>query len=122
MVARGRRRHVTETERYAVRDYLADLPDLRGQVTLVTGGGGASSAASPALTAAGAAVAVVSRTEELVAETVALLEREGGRAFGTTALRAGAGRAGGQRAELLEEAQVVPVRAQHLGDPPVFQT
>ena len=49
--------------------------DLTGQVAIVTGGGrGIGRAMALALAKAGAAVAVVARTEEQLAETVALIE------------------------------------------------
>jgi len=60
--------------------------DLTGQVAIVTGGGrGIGRAMALALAKAGAAVAVVARTEEQLAETVALIEQEGGRAIAVTA-------------------------------------
>jgi len=56
--------------------------DLRGQVAIVTGGGrGIGRAMARALARAGAAVAVAARTQAQLAETVALIEREGGRAI-----------------------------------------
>jgi NAD(P)-dependent dehydrogenase (short-subunit alcohol dehydrogenase family) len=56
--------------------------DLGGQVAIVTGGGrGIGRAIALALAKAGAAVAVVARTEEQLAETVALIEGAGGRAI-----------------------------------------
>ena len=55
--------------------------DLTGQVAIVTGGGrGIGRAMALALARAGAAVAVVARTGEQLAETVALIKQEGGRA------------------------------------------
>jgi NAD(P)-dependent dehydrogenase (short-subunit alcohol dehydrogenase family) len=55
--------------------------DLAGQVAIVTGGGrGIGRAIAQALAEAGAAVAVVSRTESELAETVRLIEEAGGRA------------------------------------------
>jgi NAD(P)-dependent dehydrogenase (short-subunit alcohol dehydrogenase family) len=60
--------------------------DLTGQVAIVTGGGrGIGRAMALALAKAGAAVAVVARTEEQLAETVALIEQAGGRAIAITA-------------------------------------
>jgi NAD(P)-dependent dehydrogenase (short-subunit alcohol dehydrogenase family) len=60
--------------------------DLTGQVAIVTGGGrGIGRAMALALARAGAAVAVVARTEEQLAETVALIEQAGGRATSVTA-------------------------------------
>jgi NAD(P)-dependent dehydrogenase (short-subunit alcohol dehydrogenase family) len=56
--------------------------DPREQVAIVTGGGrGIGRAIALALAKAGAAVAVVARTEEQLAETVALIEGAGGRAI-----------------------------------------
>jgi len=55
--------------------------DLRGQVAVVTGGGrGLGRAFAQALAAAGAAVAVLARSADELAETVAAVERAGGRA------------------------------------------
>jgi NAD(P)-dependent dehydrogenase (short-subunit alcohol dehydrogenase family) len=60
--------------------------DLSGQVAIVTGGGrGIGRAMALALARAGAAVAVVARTAEQLAETVALIEGEGGRAIAVPA-------------------------------------
>ena len=60
--------------------------DLSGQVALVTGGGrGIGRAMALALAKAGAAVAVAARTEEQLAETVALVEQASGRATAVTA-------------------------------------
>ena len=56
--------------------------DLGGQVAIVTGGGrGIGRAMAQELARAGAAVAVVARSEDQLAETVALIEDEGGRAI-----------------------------------------
>ncbi len=56
--------------------------DLGGQVAIVTGGGrGIGRAMAQELAKAGAAVAVVARSEDQLAETVALIEGEGGRAI-----------------------------------------
>ncbi len=56
--------------------------DLRGQVALVTGAGrGIGRAAARALAAAGAEVAVLSRSADQVAETVALISGAGGHAL-----------------------------------------
>ncbi|HJR05623.1 MAG TPA: SDR family oxidoreductase [Methylomirabilota bacterium] len=58
------------------------LVDLTGQVALVTGGGrGLGRAFAVALAKAGAHVAVTARTAEPLAETVAMVERSGGRAL-----------------------------------------
>jgi len=55
--------------------------DLRGQVAIVTGGGrGIGRATVLALAGAGAAVAVIARSKDQLAETVALAEECGGRA------------------------------------------
>lgn len=54
--------------------------ELRGQVALVTGGGrGIGRAIAVALAQAGAAVAVMARSTNELAETLALVERAGGR-------------------------------------------
>ena len=56
--------------------------DLGGQVAIVTGGGrGIGRAMAQELARAGAAVAVVARSEDQLAETVALIEGKGGRAI-----------------------------------------
>ena len=60
---------------------MHDETDLSGQVALVTGGGrGIGRALAQGLASAGATVAVAARTEEQIAETVALIESAGGRA------------------------------------------
>jgi NAD(P)-dependent dehydrogenase (short-subunit alcohol dehydrogenase family) len=60
--------------------------DLAGQVAIVTGGGrGIGRAMAQALAKAGAAVAVVARSADQLAETVALIEAAGGRALAVTA-------------------------------------
>jgi NAD(P)-dependent dehydrogenase (short-subunit alcohol dehydrogenase family) len=59
---------------------------LTGQVAIVTGGGrGIGRATAQALAAAGASVAVVARSTNQLAETVALIEASGGRAIAFTA-------------------------------------
>jgi NAD(P)-dependent dehydrogenase (short-subunit alcohol dehydrogenase family) len=59
---------------------IARSSRLEGQVALVTGGGrGIGRAIAQALAAAGAAVAVLARSQEQLAETVRLIERDGGR-------------------------------------------
>ena len=63
-------------------DPIHPLVDLTGQVALVTGGGrGLGRAFAIALAKAGAHVAVTARTAEPLAETVAMVERAGGRAL-----------------------------------------
>ena len=60
--------------------------DLSGQVAIVTGGGrGLGRAYALRLAQAGAAVAVVARSSDQLAETVRLIELEGGRALALTA-------------------------------------
>lgn len=60
---------------------MTDSIDLRGQVSVVTGGGrGLGRAFAQALAGAGSAIAVVARSAAEIAETVALIERAGGRA------------------------------------------
>ena len=60
--------------------------DLAGQVAIVTGGGrGIGRAMAQALANAGAAVAIVARSPEQLAETVALIEEAGGYAIAVTA-------------------------------------
>ena len=60
--------------------------DLTGQVAIVTGGGrGIGRAIAQALAKSGSAVAVVARSGDQLAETVALIEEAGGRAMAVTA-------------------------------------
>jgi NAD(P)-dependent dehydrogenase (short-subunit alcohol dehydrogenase family) len=60
--------------------------DLRGQVALVTGGGrGLGRAFAQGLAQAGAAVAVLARSADQIAETVSLIAESGGRAIALTA-------------------------------------
>jgi NAD(P)-dependent dehydrogenase (short-subunit alcohol dehydrogenase family) len=55
-------------------------PELTGQVAIVTGGGrGISRSAAIGLADAGAAVAILSRTAEQLAETAELIHAQGGR-------------------------------------------
>jgi NAD(P)-dependent dehydrogenase (short-subunit alcohol dehydrogenase family) len=71
---------VSETEREATSGELA------GQVAIVTGGGrGIGRAIAEALARAGASVAVLARTQDEVAETAELIERDGGRALAVVA-------------------------------------
>jgi NAD(P)-dependent dehydrogenase (short-subunit alcohol dehydrogenase family) len=57
--------------------------ELAGQVAIVTGGGrGLGCSMAQALASAGASVAVVARSGDQLAETVALIEKTGGRAMG----------------------------------------
>ncbi len=56
--------------------------DLKGQVAVVTGGGrGIGRAMARAMAGAGASVAVMARSENELAETVALIKQSGGRAL-----------------------------------------
>jgi NAD(P)-dependent dehydrogenase (short-subunit alcohol dehydrogenase family) len=56
--------------------------ELAGQVAIVTGAGrGIGRAIARRLAAAGAAVALMARSQDQLAETASLIEREGGRAF-----------------------------------------
>jgi NAD(P)-dependent dehydrogenase (short-subunit alcohol dehydrogenase family) len=56
--------------------------ELTGQVAIVTGAGrGIGRAIAQTLAAAGAAVALMARSEDQLAETASLIERDGGRAF-----------------------------------------
>ena len=64
---------------------LQDI-DLKGQVAIVTGGGrGIGRAIAQGLAKSGSAVAVVARSGDQLAETVALIEDAGGRAMAVTA-------------------------------------
>ena len=57
------------------------MTDLRGQVAVVTGGGrGLGRAFAQALAAAGCAVAVIARSADELAETVASIAQTGGQA------------------------------------------
>jgi NAD(P)-dependent dehydrogenase (short-subunit alcohol dehydrogenase family) len=61
---------------------MRTMIDLRGMVAIVTGGGrGIGRAMARELAGAGAVVALVSRSEDQLAETVALIEGRGGRAI-----------------------------------------
>jgi NAD(P)-dependent dehydrogenase (short-subunit alcohol dehydrogenase family) len=63
-----------------------DAVDLKGQVAVVTGGGrGIGRAIARALAAAGASVAVVAQSADQLAETVAMIEKDGGTAVAQTA-------------------------------------
>ena len=67
-------------------DSATDKIDLTGQVAIVTGGGrGLGRAFAQALAGAGAAVAMLSRTESELRETVALIEGAGGQAIAQVA-------------------------------------
>jgi NAD(P)-dependent dehydrogenase (short-subunit alcohol dehydrogenase family) len=55
--------------------------DLSGQVAIVTGGRGLGRSMARALAAAGAAVAVAARSEAEIAETVSIIENNGGHAI-----------------------------------------
>src|SRR5438128_6114217 len=69
-------------ERVIPEESISAQLDLTGQVALVTGGGrGLGKAFAQALAAAGAAVAVVSRSEEQLADTVATITAAGGQAI-----------------------------------------
>ena len=65
---------------------IDEQTDLTGQVAIVTGGGrGIGRAIAQGLARAGAAVAVVARSPDELAESVALIEASGGQAIAVTA-------------------------------------
>jgi NAD(P)-dependent dehydrogenase (short-subunit alcohol dehydrogenase family) len=71
---------------YDARKAMTGSIDLRGQVSVVTRGGrGPGQAVAQALAGAGSVIAVVARSAAEIAETVALIERAGGRARAFTA-------------------------------------
>jgi NAD(P)-dependent dehydrogenase (short-subunit alcohol dehydrogenase family) len=75
----------TEEGTMSGNDTQQDI-NLAGQVAIVTGGGrGIGRAMALGLANAGAAVAVVARSADQLAETVTLIERAGGRAIPATA-------------------------------------
>jgi NAD(P)-dependent dehydrogenase (short-subunit alcohol dehydrogenase family) len=66
--------------------FIGPLPDLTGQVAVVTGGGrGIGRAIASALASAGAFVAIVARSEDQLAEAVDLIRASGGRAIAVSA-------------------------------------
>jgi NAD(P)-dependent dehydrogenase (short-subunit alcohol dehydrogenase family) len=74
-----------EVIRMTTQDPGQDI-DLRGQVALVTGGGrGIGREVALGLARAGAAVAVVARSADQIAETASLIAASGGRAIALTA-------------------------------------
>ncbi len=87
-------------------DTLFSVPDLRGQVALITGGGrGLGRAFAQALAAAGAAVVITARSQDQVQETAQLIMATGGRALAIP----------GDVTDAPTVAQVVHATTQHFG-------